>query len=462
VERELQEVRAILMRALRCCKRQILPAWLAGLALAVPWLILTPAPAAAHVPDYPIPNGHFFTQASGLGGEAIVGFAITDDGGIPFWSEYRRLGGIRTLGYPASKRFIWNGWVAQVVQRGVLVWHPESGRAELANLLDDLSTAGYDEWLWESKGIPPAPDMSDEAGLDFDAIRARRLAILDANPAIKQRFLAERNWLDLYGLPVAYAETEQAFVLRAQRTVFQQWKVDVPWARRGTVTIANGGDLAKEAALLPADIVTPEPPTVYRAAEPQKPRRLIVPKLKIDAPIVTFGLHQLEKDGALPSPKRAGDVAWYDYSGRAGEANNAVFSGHVDWEGRPAVFARIKELVNGDQIILVGEKNWRFIYEVLGCDDVECHLPISSRPDVDEFVGFSAFAHLTMITCEGKWDVIRRDYSHRRIVRARLVAVTDPAGNPQPLIAEPLPYTHWIYTADAAQLPRDAAGNPIR
>src|SRR5205823_5954954 len=125
-------------------------------------------------------------------------------------------------------------------------------------------------------------------------------------------------------------------------------------------------------------------------------------------------------------------------SGEAGQANNAVFAGHVDWAGRAAVFARIKELVNGDQIILVGDHGTRFTYEVLGCDDVECHLPQSTRSDVDEFVGYSAFAHLTMITCEGQWDVIKKDYSHRRIVRARLVAISDATGNPADIVAEPL------------------------
>jgi hypothetical protein len=279
---------------------------------------------------------------------------------------------------------------------------------------------------------------------------------------VKQRFLAERNWEQLYGLPVAFDETDLAWVLRTQRAAFQQWKVDVPWARRGTITIANGGDLAKEAGLLPSEVLAPEVPTVYRAAAPERPRRLLVPKLRVDAPIAVFGLDQLDKDGALPSPKRAEDVAWYDYSGRAGEANNAVFSGHLDWQGRPAVFARLKELVSGDQVILVGEGGTRFTYEVLGCDDVECHLPISSTPDVDEFIGFSAFAHLTMITCEGQWDRINRDYSHRRIVRARLVAVSSDRGEPRELLAEPLPYDSWVFTADAATLPRAPDGSPIR
>jgi hypothetical protein len=434
----------------------------ASLTLVAQLGLLAPAPALAHVPDYPIPGGHFFTQTNGVGGDSLVGFSISDDGGVPLWSEYQRLGGIKTLGYPASKRFVWKTLFAQAVQRGILVWHPEDTRAELANVMDDLSSAGYDDWLRDEKGIPAPFDPHEEEGLTFDQIKARRLGFLDGNAAVKQRFLAERNWQDLYGLPVSFDETAQAWTLRTQRVVIQQWKVDVPWARKGSVTIAGGGDLAKEAGLLAPDVLQPDVPTVYSAPAPETPKRMIVPKLKIDAPIATFGLNDLEKDGSLPAPKRPEEVAWYDYSGRAGEANNAVFAGHVDWQGRAAVFARIKELVNGDQIILVGQNGTRFTYEVLGCDDVECHLPLSSRPDVDEFVGFSAFSHLTMITCEGQWDVIKKDYSHRRIVRARLIAVQDGGGAPEDLVAQQLPYDQWVFTADAAVLPRAADGSPVR
>src|SRR5687767_15994915 len=56
--------------------------------------------------DYDVVNGHFFTQAGGRNGDQ--GFSVTDDGGVPFWSEFRRLGGIETLGYPVSRRFMWD------------------------------------------------------------------------------------------------------------------------------------------------------------------------------------------------------------------------------------------------------------------------------------------------------------------------------------------------------------------
>jgi hypothetical protein len=48
-------------------------------------------------------------------------------------------------------------------------------------------------------------------------------------------------------------------VLRAQRKVYQQWLGDRPWARAGEVTVANGGDLAKEGGLLPPAAIVPQP-----------------------------------------------------------------------------------------------------------------------------------------------------------------------------------------------------------
>ncbi len=64
--------------------------------------------------DFGIPNGHFYTQANGspLGADN-KGYSITDDDGIPFWSEFSRLGGVDELGYPVSRRFIWGGSVVQ-------------------------------------------------------------------------------------------------------------------------------------------------------------------------------------------------------------------------------------------------------------------------------------------------------------------------------------------------------------
>ncbi|MBV9173314.1 MAG: hypothetical protein JOZ81_24885, partial [Chloroflexi bacterium] len=44
----------------------------------------------------------------------------------------------------------------------------------------------------------------------------------------------------------------------AQRATLQYWKQQMPWADKGSVTVANGGDLAKEAGVFPWLAVTPE------------------------------------------------------------------------------------------------------------------------------------------------------------------------------------------------------------
>jgi hypothetical protein len=56
--------------------------------------------------DYAIPNGHFFTQTNGHpAGTHPSGFSVTNEGGVRFWSEFQRLGGVQVVGYPMSRRF---------------------------------------------------------------------------------------------------------------------------------------------------------------------------------------------------------------------------------------------------------------------------------------------------------------------------------------------------------------------
>jgi N-acetylmuramoyl-L-alanine amidase len=58
--------------------------------------------------------------------------------------------------------------------------------------------------------------------------------------------------IQVNGLPQSdVVDMGDAFVVRCQRVVLQQWKVDKPWAKAGEVTVALGGDIAKEAGILP-------------------------------------------------------------------------------------------------------------------------------------------------------------------------------------------------------------------
>jgi serine protease Do len=222
------------------------------------------APSRQTLRDYDVVNGHFYTQ-TGLGEDA--GYAITDEGGIPLWSEFQRLGGVGALGYPVSRRFTWEGFVVQATQKAVLQWRPDLNRAVFVNLLDEMSDAGLDGWLESQRMIPPPAPFPDEGGLAFSQIVQQRISLLDQYPPLRAAYLSSPDPVEANGLPVApVTDFGPVLVLRAQRRAFQLWKVATPFARAGDVTIVNGGDLGKEASLYPADAALAEPSWIQLAS----------------------------------------------------------------------------------------------------------------------------------------------------------------------------------------------------
>lgn len=210
--------------------------------------------------DYDIPSGRFFEETGSRLAARGYGFAIVNDDNARFWDEFQRLGGVDELGYPASRRFVWDGFASQATQKEVLQWRPERGQVAFVNVFDQLSKAGKDDYLLTVRQVPKPFDNSPDTGLPWEQVVSRHLAYLDQDPAIKSRYFADPAWLDHYGLPQSYGDLPNVFVIRTQRAVFQRWKVDVPWAKAGEVTIANGGDIAKELRLVPPDAAAPEPP----------------------------------------------------------------------------------------------------------------------------------------------------------------------------------------------------------
>ncbi len=226
---------------------------LRSLLLLVSLVILTVTvqPTRAEDLDSAIPNGHFYKQANGQGGAGDAGYSVTNDGGIPFWDAFQQYGGPLVLGYPVTNRFTYDGFVTQALQKAVFQWRPDVHQVYFLNTFDALHDKGKDDWLEAYRQTPKPFDTSPDTGLSFDQVVSRHLSFLDQNQAIKDTFLSDPSWMDHYGLPVSYADEGNSFVVRAQRATFQYWKADVPWAKAGTVTIANGGDLAKEAGLWP-------------------------------------------------------------------------------------------------------------------------------------------------------------------------------------------------------------------
>jgi D-alanyl-D-alanine carboxypeptidase len=217
--------------------------------------------APASDADWPIANGHFFTQTNeSASGQSRLGYAVSDDVYARFWSESQRLGGVGALGYPVSQRYRDGGFMYQAFQRGILQWRPELGRSLLTNVFDQLSAAGKDGWLLSERSTPRPLNWSEDTGRSWEWVAANHLRLLDADPAIKGVYnSAIGDPVEMYGLPMtAVTDMGNVYVLRAQRAVFQRWKEDVPWAKAGEVTIALGGTIAREAGLIPSWAIKPE------------------------------------------------------------------------------------------------------------------------------------------------------------------------------------------------------------
>ena len=237
---------------------------------------------------------------AGQGGSALAqppfAYALTNDGGLRFLDEYQRLGGVATLGYPASNRFqLPDGFTYQLTQAALLQWRPDLDGVSLANTFEMLESAGKDDWLFAFRGIP-RPVKDDGSGGDWQKAKQTRLNWL-TNETIKAHFLANpnpaaiRRWsvddsIQLYGLPMSQPERFGPFVCqRFQRVSLQLWVEQVEgMPAPGTVVRVLGGDLLKEAGLVPEEALeagdrptptatataTPVPPTATRA--PSRPR----------------------------------------------------------------------------------------------------------------------------------------------------------------------------------------------
>ena len=164
---------------------------------------------------------------------------------------------------------------------------------------------------------------------------------------------------------------------------------------------------------------------------PAPPTRLAVPRLYIDAPIITMGL---DGEGHPQVPDRPDQVAWYNFAAAPGQRSNAVLSGHVDWQTQtgapiPGVFYRLRELEIGDKLTITLEDGTKMDYRVTGNVATAYE-----DPNISKAMSHTSKEVVTLITCGGTWVRGGRgpfggSYSHRVLVRAeRLPAAVEAAG----------------------------------
>lgn len=143
--------------------------------------------------------------------------------------------------------------------------------------------------------------------------------------------------------------------------------------------------------------------------------------ISIEAIQVQAQIEQLQiVNGTMENPTGPWVVSWYKETAELGETGNVVLAGHVDyWNVGPAVFYDIRNLAEGDEVILTGEDGSTFTYAVTTNEIYDVNALINGG--ITEIVAPTETPVLTMITCGGEFDYQNGEYLSRTVVRAELV-----------------------------------------
>jgi LPXTG-site transpeptidase (sortase) family protein len=138
--------------------------------------------------------------------------------------------------------------------------------------------------------------------------------------------------------------------------------------------------------------------------------RIKAPRIGMDANVIELGI---DPDGTMQAPSNPRDVAWYTFSSRPGFTGNVVLSGHVDYANYgPAVFWRLRDLREGDEVRVMLEDGLEFAYRVVSSISYD-----ADKAPVAEIVGPTESEVITLITCTGTFNRGSRDYDKRLVVR---------------------------------------------
>ncbi|MET9684408.1 class F sortase [Streptomyces coeruleorubidus] len=158
------------------------------------------------------------------------------------------------------------------------------------------------------------------------------------------------------------------------------------------------------------------PPGHPPPAAPSRATRLLIPYLRVDAPVMDLGLDREHRLTAPPEddPKLVG---WYKQGASPGERGTAVAVGHLDTDSGPAVFAGLTELKPG-RVVKVRRADGRIaVYTVDKIKSYEkAHFPSQ------EVYGTRGRPELRLITCGGSYDR-RKGYSGNVVVFAHLTGI---------------------------------------
>ncbi|MFG2226820.1 class F sortase [Streptomyces sp. NPDC048644] len=162
-------------------------------------------------------------------------------------------------------------------------------------------------------------------------------------------------------------------------------------------------------SLSPAD----RPPGGAGPLPRSAPSRVVIPDLRVSAPVVPLGL---DADGWIeaPPPGSPGLTGWYRDAPTPGERGTAVVVGHVDDFSGPAVFYRLGSLKKGSTVRVARKDGRTAVFEVYG-------VQVFDKKDFPAATvyGSRGRPELRVLTCGGGYSA-GAGYTGNVVVFARL------------------------------------------
>ena len=144
-----------------------------------------------------------------------------------------------------------------------------------------------------------------------------------------------------------------------------------------------------------------------------EPRRLRIPALGVEAPVVDVGV--VAETGEMKVPGDASTVGWYRPGGAPGDrSGSAVLAGHVDtWDEGPGAFFHLQRLQPDDEVLVETSDGAVHRYVVAARErHRKEELPVRAVFDPQ------GPPRLVLLTCGGAFDTDAREYTDNVVVVA--------------------------------------------
>ncbi|MDL2217635.1 class F sortase [Christensenellaceae bacterium OttesenSCG-928-M15] len=224
-------------------------------------------------------------------------------------------------------------------------------------------------------------------------------------------------WWVVYALIAALMGTGIYMIVRQSVII-----PETPYEAPPELIVAQNTPTPAPAPSATAEAASPEP-TAEPEPEPAPDEELPPSTISFTKPELTCGVVEVGiEDGTIGTVNSATLAAWYNGSAMPGDDGNCIINGHVSWRGDKGVFAYLKSMSIGEEVVI---KRADDSYVYYRATLIEEH-PYDDFPQ--EFLKTGGETRLTLITCKGDYDRDAGTSLTRVVVECEQVGIVEGQG----------------------------------